>query len=276
MDVSTIMTLRPVSVGPDDTVGHVFRLMEEQDIRHVPVVEEGAVLGVLSDRDLLSRLGWHGVPDMPQPAADPTAQPARELMKGDVTTVSPDDSVVTAAVEFTCGGIGCLPVLDDGHLVGIVTEMDMAMAYWGACRAGLLDGDIDPLVEKSMTAEPHSVGPDTTLAEACALVRQHHVRHLPVVDGERLVGVVSDRDLRASQASDPEGDTRVATIMTTYPVVIHEDEHLGRAAERMVRHRISCLPVVRGRQLVGILSLRDVLDHCIDCLREAEPNITRS
>lgn len=273
MDVSVIMTPLPLTVAPDADLDKTFQFMDSEDIRHLPVVEDGEVIGVVSDRDLATELGWLPAITDQQRAARKEAggkHLVSEVMHRNVTTVASDDSVVTAAVDFVMQGIGCLPVVDNGKLVGIVTEIDMAMAYWSACKAGLLEGDVDPAVSKHMTADPKCVAMSTLVKEAIELIKKLGVRHLPVVDGPRLVGIVSDRDLRACYGEGRADTELIGSIMVPDPVVVREEETMGKVAEHMVSQRISSLPVVRGKHVVGIVTLADLIDHCIDTLREPE------
>ena len=105
---------------------------------------------------------------------------------------------------------------------------------------------------------------------ADAVMRLGRIRHLPVVDQDRLVGVLSQRDLfRAAASSQLElaaeqnraelARIRVAEVMVPDPVTIAPEDNIRYAADLMLIHRIGCLPVVRGRALVGLLSESDCL-----------------
>lgn len=278
MDIAAIMSPDPVVIGPGASPDEALQLMDEQDVRHLPVVEDGKLIGVISDRDLLGEVGW-------VPARTDAERAARKnrggggghgtirpIMHASVTTAEPEDSVVSAAVDLVVAAIGCLPVVKGGDLVGIVTEMDLAAAYWRVCQKHNLEGDVDPPVSRLMANEPVTASFGTTLSDATGLCSRHGIRHLPVVDGTRLVGVLSDRDLRAASASGSPGSHAVGTIMVPFPVTLTADQTLSEAAEIMVGHRISCLPVVEGARLTGILTLTDILDHCLSTLRDPEPN----
>jgi CBS domain-containing protein len=102
---------------------------------------------------------------------------------------------------------------------------------------------------------------EETLEVAADRMSWHQVGALPVLDGQRLVGIVTERDLTAALAegADP-GVTPVADYMTPAPEVLGPDSELADAAHLMVELGIRHLPVVRSGQLVGVLSMRDVLD----------------
>jgi CBS domain-containing protein len=89
----------------------------------------------------------------------------------------------------------------------------------------------------------------------------HQVSALPVLDGQRLVGIVTERDLTAALAEGADAEvTPVSDYMTPAPEVLRPDNELADAAHLMLELGIRHLPVVRSGQLVGVLSMRDVLD----------------
>ena len=112
-----------------------------------------------------------------------------------------------------------------------------------------------------MTSNPQSVQPSTTLTEAAKLMRAEDVGSLPVVDGERLVGVVTDRDIviRAIADGQDPAKTTVDAISSGDLVTIDPQQDLGEALRLMARHQVRRLPVVEedGR-LVGVVAQADV------------------
>ena len=136
------------------------------------------------------------------------------------------------------------------------------------------------LVKHRMTADPVSVSPDDTLADALRLTREHRIRHLPVVRDGVLAGILSDRDLRTAmpsplEAEDAEraarvGDTPVSGIMTAEVITAGPHDSVEDAAKLLCRHRIGALPVVDAHgALLGILSESDVLDAFVEILGPA-------
>lgn len=125
-------------------------------------------------------------------------------------------------------------------------------------------------IEQWMNRDVVTVGPDDSFRTAMHLIRQKGIRHLPVVEGKRLVGMVTDRDLR--QAS-PSGATSlsihelhyilekltVREIMSKQVVTIRPDQTVEDAALLLLGHRIGGLPVVRDGELIGILTETDIL-----------------
>jgi CBS domain-containing protein len=257
------MSKRLHTVQADAPIDEAMHLMDAHDVRHLPVLRGGTLLGVVSDRDLLSATGW--LPDAARPPG--SARTVGELLRKKPVTATPDDSVVMMAVDMVSREIGCLPVLDAGALVGIVTEMDILRAYLEVSDQALDSQELHAPVSELMTPAPSSVAPSTTLVEALGLQRAKHVRHLPVVEDRRLVGILSDRDLRRSVARDDRINTQVRELMSRDPLTLDPEEPSSRAARKMLEAGISSLPVEDDGRLVGILTLTDLLDHCIVNLR---------
>ena len=126
-------------------------------------------------------------------------------------------------------------------------------------------------VKRHMTAKVIAVRPNTSLWKAWNLLRTHDIGYLPVVQGKRVVGMISDGDLRQllpSSLAMPEEherfrtwgtQVRVGDVMTRKVVTVATGTRTGNAAQLMVRHRIGCMPVLRGSALVGIITTRDLL-----------------
>jgi acetoin utilization protein AcuB len=134
------------------------------------------------------------------------------------------------------------------------------------------------LVKDSMTREVVVLSPQTTAAEGLATCRERRIRHLPVLEGERLVGIVSDRDLRS--AAPVLGDpgraavlekTGISEVMTRDVVTTYPDNPIEEAANRMREKRIGCLPVVEDGALVGILTSSDVMEALVQLIGAHEP-----
>ena len=131
-------------------------------------------------------------------------------------------------------------------------------------------------VSDRMTPDPITVSPDAGLIEIRALFRRHRFRHVPVVDGGRLVGVISDRDVLAAVSPflDTPSETRrdvdtlaatAADLMTPAPHTVAARAPLADAARQMVEADVSSLLVTDADgALAGILTARDVLEALAD------------
>jgi CBS domain-containing membrane protein len=132
-----------------------------------------------------------------------------------------------------------------------------------------------------MNTELFTLGEDNTVMEARELMSVHHIRHIPVVGGNnRLLGLVSQRDVLAAadstllvsprDAQAQEAFVSVASIMTVSVNTIEETASLRGAALYMQKHKIGCLPVMRGESLVGIITDSDFIAVAINLMEQME------
>lgn len=130
MLVKKRMTRDPVTVSPADSLADALRLTRARRIRHLPVVRDGEVVGMVSDRDVRTAL--------PSPLTEPDEErvaflestPVSAVMKGEVATIGPHDTVEDAAKLMRRMRIGALPVVDaHGRLLGILSESDVLDAF---------------------------------------------------------------------------------------------------------------------------------------------------
>ena len=118
--VADLMTAMPITVRVDQSIERAHELMERHRIRHLPVVEVGQLVGVLSDRELDVALEAPGI--------DPNEVPVAGVMETDVLTVSPDDPVDEVALKMVERRVGSAVVVRRGDLVGIFTTIDALRA----------------------------------------------------------------------------------------------------------------------------------------------------
>lgn len=112
-----------------------------------------------------------------------------EMMATDVLSVAPEDTIGEAAQKMVDRGVGAAVVLDYGRLIGIFTERDLMRAVADRVHSS------EARVREWMTGEPITISPDTSAEEAAQTMLDNGFRHLPVVEGERAVGILSIRDV---------------------------------------------------------------------------------
>ena len=132
------------------------------------------------------------------------------------------------------------------------------------------------LVREIMHPDPVSIGPDTPIERAAAIMREGNIRHLPVVEGVRLVGVVTDRDLRlatSSLSARPYAPSAPVREVMSHPVeTTHPLDPIEVAARVMRELKIGCLPVLDGSRLVGIVTGVDILDALLQLTGVERPS----
>jgi acetoin utilization protein AcuB len=136
-----------------------------------------------------------------------------------------------------------------------------------------------------MTPDPVTVTPETPIAEALARMRQKKVHRFPVVDGKgKLVGIVSHSDLLYAAPSSATSlsiwevtyllnQVKVGDVMTRKVITVDEDCPIEEAARLMRYHAIGSTPVVRGGELVGIITESDIFDVFLELLMAQEKGI---
>ncbi|WP_242343016.1 CBS domain-containing protein [Anaeromyxobacter terrae] len=129
--VHRVMTPRPATIGPEDSLGDAAGVMVEGGFRHLPVVDpDGAVVGMLSERDLRARLGTE-LERFADAARDLLSEEVEGTLRPDPITI-PSTATVRDALEILADErIGALPVLDGERLVGILSYLDLLVYLRG-------------------------------------------------------------------------------------------------------------------------------------------------
>ena len=137
-------------------------------------------------------------------------------------------------------------------------------------RAGFLVGE-------RMRRNPLTISPQATLIQARALLYQHRIRHLPVVEGGALRGVITDRDIRQASLPGPPGQPapeteallsliKVGVVMRRDVITTNPEASIGEVARLLISHKIGGLPVLENELLVGIITETDILEALVDII----------
>ena len=113
----------------------------------------------------------------------------RDLMTSDVLTADPSDTIGETAQKMVELGVSSAVVSDYGRLIGILTERDLTRAVAGRTHSS------EARVREWMTTDPVTLGPDASPAEAAQIMLDNGFRHIPIVEDERTIGIVSIRDV---------------------------------------------------------------------------------
>jgi acetoin utilization protein AcuB len=137
-----------------------------------------------------------------------------------------------------------------------------------------------PAVRQFMTSPVTSLPSTARLLEAGLLLRAGRIRHIPIIDDGKLVGILSDRDIQrctpslltrvsADEYNAIFEDTPVARVMTRDPKHISPEAPLHAAATMLRAHKLGCLPVIEGGKVIGIITKDDMLAALVRLLGEA-------
>ena len=116
------------------------------------------------------------------------------------------------------------------------------------------------MVRDVMTPTPTAIAGDETVVEAARRLVSENVGSLPVIDGDKVVGMVTDRDLVINVLAkdlDPHL-VRISEVCSEHPITVAPDEELDTALQRMAKEQVRRLPVVEDGRLVGILAQADI------------------
>ena len=280
MYVKDFMQTALTTVTPNTRVSTAYQMitMRGARIRHLPVVtDEGTLIGIITDRDV-RRAAASDAPPMAEHELTSLLDKlrVRDIMTQEVVTVNSTTPVVEAGLIFLQKKFGCLPVVHDhNRLEGIITVADLLRAYSRQGNAEWLMG-IGIMMQKPVI----TATPAMSLAEVQRVMRDHHIRHIPVVSGKRLVGMITDRDIREASPSPATTLTRgeiayqmettpIKTCMTKDVVWASPGFTMVDAAHVLLECKIGCLPVVDNGTLVGIVTDMDCLRAFLETARGA-------
>lgn len=129
----------------------------------------------------------------------------RDVMTANVEACSAQDNFQSAASKMSSLGVGALPVVQNGQVVGMVTDRDLVVR-------GLSHNNAAGTIQGVMSNHVVTVSPDASVEEAAALMSQHQVRRLPVVENGNLVGMLALGDLAVQQQSDQKAGAALSEI----------------------------------------------------------------
>jgi CBS domain-containing protein len=238
--VAEVMTPALVTVNSADGIAACALRMEHLGLRHLPVVDSGRLVGIVTDAAL------HGA------AVHPSAGIADVVAHVDVVA-RPGDDLASIIRSLARSRQDCAVVVDDReHPVGFLTEHDLLKVALVTISELLT---VECLPRRPLV----TVDGDAPGSVALDLMIRHHIRHLPVSsrpDGV-LVGVVSLRDLVAADVRRRTvlvEELRSKRVFTASPRTL-----LVNCAARMFEHRVGCLPIVQHGLATGIVTRRDLV-----------------
>lgn len=259
---SLMQTRKVATIREEDDLALASQMMLWSGIRHLPVLRGSRVVGVISQRDVLGRIADGGAAGLRERVGLAMSRP--------VTVVRPGTEVGRAIRTMLAAGIGCLPVVERGRLVGILTRSDLLSH--GVAGAVETSPPVAPAVARLMVPKPVTAAADDLVLDAAARMANRGVRHLPVIDGDgRVVGMFSERDLRAAignpmRAVDTKATAtrarslRVQDVMSRPAITVSADTPMPHVAALFIDRGVGAIPVVdEDDRLVGIVSYVDLL-----------------
>ncbi len=274
MKAKEMMQQDIVTASSDISLAEARRIMTEKQMRHLPVVSKGLLIGIVTDRDIRNA--------SPSPATTLTkgeinyqlaTNSIETCMTNDVITVNPEADMLQVGQRLTSGQFSCLPVAEEGQLVGIITEVDLLRGFLAAAAPA---GELMK-VKDYMNKAPYTLGGDDLVITAFQLMHDKHIRHLPILSSDaKLIGIITDRDIRQAGASTEPHMAEyeltyliqrmtIKNIMTTRIHTVRGETDIADAGQRFLQHKIGGLPVTDNNDgLEGIITVSDLLQAYIE------------
>ncbi len=278
MEVLALCTRNVVSAGPGESIDSAIELMERHGIHHLPVVDGGRVVGMVSDRDILLGVGWllasqREVKDARGAARAVGPVRLEQIMSRTVHALQAGETVQAAAQAMVEHKISALPVKDGERLCGILSERDVLNALLDRTRSSPAARDLlERHAADFMRSRVLAVIPETTLLEVVQLFRERRIRHLPVAVDGQLLGIISDRDtcralgrteVRLAQAAARQEDYSpprfAGQIMNPDVLAASPETPMADALRLLLENDVHSLVILRHERLAGILTLTDFL-----------------
>ncbi len=260
LEVKDVMCKDVVVIGPDETAISAAKMMSENNVSCIVVMDNGSVEGILTERDLLKKMGGDGKFNNKITAA--------EVMSRSVESVSPDLSILNASEIMETKNIRRLPILAERQLVGIVTQTDLtqALTSYGMWKD----------VAEIMSRDAAVVQTKTVVAEAAEIMASRNISCIVVLEGNNVCGVVTETDIlkKVIVPRKNPARTKIDEIMSFPVMVVSPSSGVFSAHKTMEKLHIRRLIVMENDLLCGILSQTDVFRAMKNKLqKEEEKNI---
>jgi CBS domain-containing protein len=254
--LSDVMDEEFVTVRPDDRLSDVLARMTELDLHEIPVSKDGKrIEGLVSYGTMLRRKNLS------------TEAKASTIMVSP-PNVPPDAAITEVAEILLREGYRQLPIVEDGRIAGVVSRSHILSVVKNVQDVQ------DVPVESIMTTDARTVGGKDRVVDAVTTMRNLDIRIMPVVDDPgRIMGIVGIKDIanynwrekRRQTIGEVVGnsypaDVLVESVMIEEPVTIPPGTTVGEAAGIMLDRRISTLPVVDDRELLGVVTTFDLVE----------------
>jgi CBS domain-containing protein len=270
MKIKELMKRSPTTVQVDDDLTTARDLMVWMGIRHLPVLDGGKLIGILSESDVAAFQARTGTSPRTM-----SGHPVEEAMHTPVETSTPEELVDEAAQRMAARRINCLPVVEGGDLVGIVTASDILanqVRMAPANEAQPVGPPVGPIVAEAMTCDPAVVHAGDHLLDAASRMQAMSIRHLPVIDGDgKVIGMLSDSDVRTAVGNPRRvvGGAMaevqlelllVRDVMSSPALTVRPDERCADVARYFAGTNVGAMPVVDAdNRILGVCSYIDIL-----------------
>ena len=258
MQIKNLMSEDIITIDKDQNLSDALKLLRKNNVSRLPVVNNKELVGIISERDIASKLGSSKYESMPASRLHSSS-----VMVKDVFTVPETMQLGEVAKLMLDNGIGSVPVMCEDKMVGIVSKADFVTLAVGIAFDKIT-------VKEIMTKDLIVVSPTERLVHARRQMMEGHVGRLPVVDDGNLVGMLTSKDLMRAfidfRKHVPEKyqksqikEVLIEDIMSSNPIFTSKDATISEVAKIMIETGYNGLPVVDDNKVVGIITQTDIL-----------------
>ncbi|MBC7080850.1 MAG: CBS domain-containing protein [Thermoplasmatales archaeon] len=266
MKVKDIMTKGVIYVNKRDDVDYILQLMGKYKITKAPVIEDGKIVGIVTDNEIADKLG-----SIRSRGVTPARLRAMTVMEKKFDVVSPDTPIEEILETVGEPGPTMLPVVSNEHLVGVVTKADLLP---------LVEGDEN--IKEIMTFPVISVSREDRVIHARRLMIDKNIARIPVVENGKVIGIISDWEIANAFAKLKKGislgkqgshikNLLVGDVMKSPAITAKDTITIKEAAQIMMKNEVGCLPIVGGDEKIkGIVTRTDLLKHLLKKLKQRQ------
>ncbi len=264
MKVKEIMTKEVIYVNKNDDLRHVLDLMEKHNITKIPVVDDGKLVGIVTDNKIADKLG-----SIRSRGVLASHMHASTVMEKKFETVPPDREVKEILEKVGEPGPTMLPVVVDNHLIGVITKADLLPLVKS-----------EENIKKIMTAPVFTAKPEDRVIHVRRVMLDNDIARLPVVENGEVIGIISDKEIAFAFAALKRSvslghqqhrlkNLLVEDVMRSPAITAKDTITIKEAAEIMIENEVGCIPIVGGDgKLKGIVTRTDLLKHLLEELKQ--------
>ena len=258
MQIKNLMSEDLITVDKDQNLSDALKLFRKHNVSRLPVTNNKELVGIISERDIANKLGSSKSENMPASRFHISS-----VMVKDVITVPETMQLADVAKIMLEKGIGSVPVMRDDEMVGIVSKADFVTLAVGIAFDKIA-------VKEIMSKEVIVADPADRLVHARRKMLDNNVGRLPVVDDDKLVGMITSKDLMRAfidfRKNVPEKyqksqikEVLVEDIMSSNPRYVSKEMSITEVSNIMMETGFNGLPVLEDGKLVGIITQTDIL-----------------
>ena len=254
MKVRDVMTQDLVTVDKDRNLKEVLRIMHEKNVTKIPVTEDGALVGIVTDGKIADKLGREHNRNL-----QTSTLHASSVMEKDFIVAHPDEDLKVLLADVGKPGLTMIPVVQGTKLVGVVTKADLLR---------LVQSDVQ--LKSIMKTELKAVNPEERLIHARRLLLDNDIARLPVLEAGQVRGIIAEHEIAGAFAGLKEADSHVQRVnlrdlqVGSYmrkKVVTAKPEWTAKmAAKVMMDNHVGGLPIVGDNGTIqGMVTRTDLI-----------------